>query len=285
MSEVIVRPATLGDVPGINEIYRHDAEPSPWSKLEECTIVINHRLLTGIKVFVAEYNGRIVGHADYVIGCEPQPFGKTVHLSVLQVHPSFRHRGVGWLLIREGAKLGKENGCSMLTTQPADEAKGFYERCGFRCFLEQVKVLVRIEGTNWSGWRRVANVPHWVVGRLPLRIGRVQSSEDMWLMCNRGVRIAGRFEPVHPAARSADSKAFVQLRYIDSNRSAPLVVAWADRQVPLEDLVSAAGTLGQGRGSTSLSCIIPTYEMASLITAGFDVIETGRVEFWSLDPT
>jgi len=279
MPDVIMRPATLDDVQGIHEIYRCDKDPSPWSRSDECIIMVNHRLLTGIVVLVAEHSGRIVGHADYVLSQEPEPFGKTIHLSVLQVHSDFRRRGIGRLLIEWGAKLGREKACSMLTTQPADEAKGFYKACGFQCILDQVEALVRIDGIHWNGWHEVDRVPHEAVSRLPMRMGRVQSSEDMWHMCNFGVRIAG---PMHPAARLADGTTFVQLRYVNGNHDKPLVVSWADRHVALEDLVSTAGTLAQRRGSTSLSCVIPACDSALLVTAGFDMVETGRVEFWAL---
>ena len=280
----IVRPATPADAPAIHAIYRADTDDSPWSVADVCTEAVSRRLAAGYLTLVAEDSGGVVGHSDYVVGEEAGQFGKTIHLSVLQVHPGHRGRGAGRALVEHGLTLGRKHRCSWFTTQPGDDARAFYGRCGLQCVLEQADVEIQCRPMDHDLWERVPAVPMHVPARLPLRVGRAQSSCDMWNLCESD--FGAGFVMQHTRARTAGGDAFLVLRSFERSSAEgptapPMLITWADTSRPLQDILSAAAGVAQSIGAASLRCIVPLPDLAC-VPGGFALVIRGRPDFWGI---
>lgn len=77
-------------------------------------------------VFVAEWNGAIVGFA----AVEPRGDGDS-ELDALFVDPNTRHRGIGRLLTEHCVLVARTRGSAALCVIGNPHAEGFYNACGF----------------------------------------------------------------------------------------------------------------------------------------------------------
>ena len=83
-------------------------------------------------VFVADYNGEVVGYVFCEIIKEGK--GQTLYIDDLCVDPSFRNQGIATKLMDFAGAYGKENGCRMLMLNVWEfnsSAISFYENYGF----------------------------------------------------------------------------------------------------------------------------------------------------------
>ncbi|HDZ35628.1 MAG TPA: GNAT family N-acetyltransferase [Thermococcus sp.] len=189
-----VRPATLDDVRGIVEVHTAGEKASggiydryirggPWMALETLAIHLNSLLLDDQLVAVAELGGKIVGEVEVLFSEEPigGKLRRIGHVDVIEVHPDYRGRGVGRALMEFVEDAARERGAEMLTTQPDEDAKGFYERLGFDVELFRGRTVWiptggRAEDANVRplefGWDDVM--------ALNLVAGRFQSSYSMY---------------------------------------------------------------------------------------------------------
>jgi len=78
-------------------------------------------------VFVAEWNGKIVGFA----AVEPRSDGDA-ELDALFTDPAMRRRGIARLLVAHCAEVARTRGSSFLCVVGNPHAKDFYTACGFR---------------------------------------------------------------------------------------------------------------------------------------------------------
>ncbi|ASJ12076.1 GNAT family N-acetyltransferase [Thermococcus thioreducens] len=186
-----IRLATLDDVGGIvalhtaNErlsgnLYERYTRGGPWMSVETCAIHLNNLLLDDQLVAVAELKGIIVGEVEVLFSEEPVGgrLRKIGHVDVIEVHPDYRGRGIGRLLMEFVGEVAKERKVEMLTVQPDEDAEGFYRKLGFDAELftgTTVWVPARGRGTvepSAFGWEDVKN--------LELVAGRFQSSYSMF---------------------------------------------------------------------------------------------------------
>lgn len=77
-------------------------------------------------VFVAEWNGAIVGFA----AIEPRTDGNS-ELDALFVDPNTRHHGIGRLLVEHCVAVARTRGSAALCVIGNPHAEGFYTACGF----------------------------------------------------------------------------------------------------------------------------------------------------------
>jgi GNAT superfamily N-acetyltransferase len=82
--------------------------------------------ITAGGVFVAEWNGAIVGFA----AVEPGADGES-ELDALFVEPNLRRRGIGRLLIEHCAKIARARKSAALYVVGNPHAREFYIACGF----------------------------------------------------------------------------------------------------------------------------------------------------------
>ena len=128
-----VRAATLGDVPAIQRV--HAGCDDPWADPATCAIWVNHRILPGFFIDVAEIKGEVVGHAEWNVSDEPQPFGRHLFLGLLEVRADHQRRGVGRAMVEHGLRRAGRAGYAAVRTVPEKTATGFYQALGFApCF-------------------------------------------------------------------------------------------------------------------------------------------------------
>lgn len=197
-----VRPATLGDSPGITEVHcsdikqwlRHGEETSydfltiserwahggPWMSVETCTIHINNLLLAGHLPLVATIEGSVIAEAEVYFGREPLPYGLNANVSVFYVHKAVQGRGVGQQLLKQAIHLCIQRGCQSITIHnPAEDAINFYIRSGFRLYQEYDEYVVKTKphegAVEYRGFPTYEDI--W---ELPLQLGRYQSQRECY---------------------------------------------------------------------------------------------------------
>lgn len=249
--ELVVRKATLDDVMGIVDVHTAGEELSnlsvrerylrggPWMSVETCSIHINALLLNGQYPIVAELNGRIVGEVDVFFSEEPinGEMRKIAHLDVIEVHPAFRGRGIGRAIIEyiEGNFAGK---AELLTTQPSEEALGFYKKLGFNKVLyENWLVEVPTAGFSEEEVMALKFFPWEEVRDLELVAGRFQSSYDMWFSSFRDL-----FAGVHELAEAGKvGDSYYVLKPLPGRPGKASLFLWGEE----EDVPGAMGRAGE----------------------------------------
>ncbi|WP_297091907.1 GNAT family N-acetyltransferase [Thermococcus sp.] len=238
-----IRLATLNDVGGIvalhtagerlkGDIYERYTMGGPWMSAETCAIHLNNLLLDGQLVAVAELDGAIVGEVEVLFSEEP--IGGRVrrigHIDVIEVHPDYRGRGIGRLLMEFVEEVAEERKVEMLTVQPDKDAEGFYRKLGFNLEVFRgttVWVPVRGRGTVEPltfGWEDVKN--------LELVAGRFQSSYSMFFSAFKD-NIAG----IHYTVESGKSGGSYYVLKNLPGREGVALVLWGT----MEDLKAVLG--------------------------------------------
>jgi len=259
---MMVRKATLDDVRGIVAVHTAREDLSglsveerylrggPWMSVETCSIHINNLLLEGQLPAVAELNGRIVGEAEVLFSEEPLG-GKTrriAHLDIIEVHPDFRGRGVGRALVGFMEGVAGRRGAELVTTQPDEDALGFYRKLGFYELLYD-GLLVEIPTTNFgpAGVKPIRYFPWEAVKSLELVAGRFQSSYDMWFSSFRDI-----FAGIHKLREAGKvGESYYALKSLPGRPGKVALFLWGlEEDVP--KAIARAGELGFERVLTVL---------------------------------
>lgn len=139
MSEVLVRPATEGDVEAISSIYNEsvanntaswDVNPEPLSVRREWFAA---RQAAGNAVVVAELDGRVVGYGAWAPFRAKEGYARTMEHS-LYVTPDARGHGVGRLLLQAIIDTATDAGVHVLVgalSHENDVSMALHERFGF----------------------------------------------------------------------------------------------------------------------------------------------------------
>lgn len=275
---ITVRAASLDDVEGIRAI--HAGCDDPWSHPGIGPVWLNHRLLRGFIVDVATLGDQIVGHAEWNVSDEPDPFGRSLYLGMIQVHEDYQRKGIGSAMVAAGMAKARALSCHLLKTIPDAEACGFYQKCGFAPVTKVFSVDVPATAAGLpKDWVRVGRVPQSVIASLPLRLGWCgqASSAFMWEICNRPIQVAGEHN-LHPCARSGAGNAYVQLRHTGGEGA--LAVAWARSLIPISELVEAALYLAQSMGVAVVTASVLEAESSALSALAEHGIST-QTEVWA----
>ncbi len=122
--ESIIREMTVSDLSQVLFIERLSFRP-PWSKrifLEELTI-------SAREYFVLEIQKKIIGYAGLSFILDE------AHITTLAIHPRFRRKGFGELLLRFLIARARERGAAILTLEVRESnraAQNLYKKFGFR---------------------------------------------------------------------------------------------------------------------------------------------------------
>lgn len=205
MAKVQIRQATLADAAAITEVHcshvgtwrrggKGEAVPypslslyerwlhgGPWMSVETCAVHLNRWLWAGHRVLVAQVEGEVVGEAEFVVNDEPAPYGAALHLSLLIVHAAHQGCGIGRALVEAGGALARQEGYTVMTTQPERTAEPFYSRVGFEPWLrlkewQATAQVVPIVGEP----EPMFHAPYPAEGGLALRVGRYQCARQAW---------------------------------------------------------------------------------------------------------
>jgi GNAT superfamily N-acetyltransferase len=236
-----VRSARITDAPGISAIYT--GRDLPFADPSECAIRTNHRMLAGFLDDVALLDGRVVGHAEWIVSDEPAPPGRHLYLGMIEVHPEARRNGAGRALLEAGARNARARSYPKLRTMPDEGALDFYRSCGFAHIGDIFggAAVVRSAGLP-RGWKRARSVPRRVVRDLPFRVGWHQAcSAHMWSLANRPAVIAGHERVRAPCARSTSG--YVQVRYFPWPGASGAVLAWTSS--PVDEIAEVAHALAR----------------------------------------
>ncbi len=275
---LLIRPATIDDVPGIQAIHAHCDDP--WAHPGEGAVWINHRLLRGYFIDVALVGDAITGHAEWIVSHEPEPHGKQLYLGMLQVHADWQGRGIGRAMVAAGGQRAASLACPRVYTVPEVEAVEFYRKCGF----SRTATIMSLEITCGkpempAGWARSNLVPARVVLQLPFRLGWAgqAASAFMWDLCNWPICIAGD-KAAYPCARRQDGRAYAQLRWIGGDGA--LALAWAGAEVPLAELIAACQALAAAIKVANLTLSAPGAE-GNTLAGLFPEFTPTTQEVWS----
>jgi ribosomal protein S18 acetylase RimI-like enzyme len=201
-----IRPATLDDVVAITEVHKGDVPVwyhtigdertqaeydkltvferyiagGPWMSVETCAVHVNELLLHDLPPIVAVIDGKVVAEAEFYIGDEGIPYGKTLDISVLYVHPQCQHQGVGGALLKYLVERAIRSQCRCLTVVPGP--RGFYQRYGFNSTYTRPQYLISAEPSDiqYTIEDIPIETPWHVVTGLPMPIGRYTSSRQEW---------------------------------------------------------------------------------------------------------
>ncbi|MHB9033749.1 MAG: GNAT family N-acetyltransferase, partial [Anaerolineae bacterium] len=201
-----IRPATLDDVVAITEVHKgdvpewtkgfgDDSAPAsyeelsvferymacgPWMSVETCAIHVNQLLLHDLPPIVVVVDGEVVAEAEFYIGDEGVPYGKTLDISVLYVHPKAQGQGVGGALLTYLVDRAERKECRNVTVVPGP--RGFYAHFGFSEINERPHLLVtaRKSPLEYTIEDIDVETPWKVVAGVPMPLGRYTSSRQEW---------------------------------------------------------------------------------------------------------
>jgi len=144
-------------------------------------------LESGFLIQVATLDGKIVGHAEWIISHEP--VHRFLYLGILQIHDNYQKTGIGTKMLESGAAYAKENNCTFIRTMPEINTGSvqFYEKNGF-AKIEDINCILTVKtqpAPDAKNAIRIDQVPFDVVKTLPLVVGLYQhSSAHVWHIYN-----------------------------------------------------------------------------------------------------
>ncbi|MGB9791461.1 MAG: ribosomal protein S18-alanine N-acetyltransferase [Thermacetogeniaceae bacterium] len=124
MEEVVVRFMEKEDIPEITAI-ENCSFPTPWSQ----QAFLNELKNKFAVYFVAVHEGKLVGYAGMWL------FSGEAHVTTIAVHPDFRRRGLGKMLMKTLIAYATERGADtmVLEVRPSNiPAINLYKSLGFR---------------------------------------------------------------------------------------------------------------------------------------------------------
>ena len=252
-----IRPVTLDDVAGIVKLHTAGEEPKgnlyerysmggPWMSVETLAVHINNLLLDNQLVAVAELDGEIIGEVEVLFSEEPigGELRRIAHVDVIEVHPDYRGRGIGRALIEFVEEIARERKVQLLTVQPDEDARGFYERLGFSVGLF-AGTIVWVP-TGGSGRTEILEFGWEDVKSLELVAGRFQSSYSTFFSAFKD-NIAGIHYTIE-AGKSGDS--YYALRNLPGRVGVALLL-WGELD-DVRPVLGRARSLGYGEVLTVL---------------------------------
>jgi len=184
MVNLQIRTATIQDCAGIQSV--HDGTPGPWANMDECVPWIKKRIERGYYVQIAELDGEIVGHAEWVENHDPS--GRFFYLSVMQIKPEHQGKGIGREMVEDGIRHAKLLDCTRVVTIPEEETGSdkFYFKCGFVNGRQIKSASIATKEYGYSqNYKEAEMAPFEVIRNNEFVFGLSQASaRHMWEVCN-----------------------------------------------------------------------------------------------------
>ncbi|MCL1793956.1 MAG: GNAT family N-acetyltransferase [Oscillospiraceae bacterium] len=198
MDNIKIREMTASesDLKGIANIHRDCTDP--WGNIEECTAWITKRLERGFYIQVAEFDGKIVGHGEWIVSDEPDR--KFVYLGMLQIDKDYQRKGIGRIMIADGIEYAKKNNCELIVTIPDmdENADIFYRKCGFKDERKShsLKMLTEPYKDYKFEYIDIDKIPFSAIKEKKYIFGKGQlCSRHMWEVYNEKPSTDDRFAP------------------------------------------------------------------------------------------
>ena len=290
-NDIVIRPATLADAGAISAVHCSTVDTwrnpvtrqatdyaaldlfgrwyngGPWMSPDLCAIHLNALLLAGHLPLVAVVENQVIGEAEYFVNHEPEPFGSSLHLSVLYIHKHWQRRGIGGQLIDVGVEYARTLGCITMTTQPESEAMDFYQRAGFRPWRRAKEMQIKTQGEfpdELTSVTKNTGVPE----NLAMRIGRYQCSAQGWDVFWPTLALPGFTDLRRSlwAGELAGAPVVLGIREQLRDPSQADGYAWLPSAAPLTPAVSALRALGAREGYNAIDLLLSEDALPDLKT-------------------
>jgi GNAT superfamily N-acetyltransferase len=199
MCNIKIRQATAteADFNGITGVYKPDDE-APWSKPDECRAWISKRLERGFYIQLAEIDGKIVAHGEWVISDEPNR--KFLYLGMMEVNEAYQRKGIGRAMIADGLEYARKNNCTQAVTMPGMEtcADIFYRKYGFKERRKHYSAQIETAGYKDYEFEKISldKVPFDAIKEKKFIFGKAQfSSRHIWEVHNEKPSTDDRLTP------------------------------------------------------------------------------------------
>ena len=196
MRILLLRRASIEDAFGIAECYRSDYlgidevlsrfPDTPenlyrfggvWMHGNSCAEHIELFRKYGGEIFVAEVDGKVVGHIEVIPDFSQDP-GEYLYISVLMVHRKYRRRGIGTKLVGVAEDYARERGLHYVVVNSEEQSVGFYEKLGFK--IKELWYSIYLRGEPMGFTFRVVETDRAAVEilgeRYNLLVGRFHGS-------------------------------------------------------------------------------------------------------------
>lgn len=241
MNNITVRPMTLTDCMAVSEVYCN--EPGWWGEFEKCYAITENELAYGYYITVAERDGDILGHAEWLT--DSDKYGTYLYLAELQVMKSAQRCGIGRSLVEDGVRHAKERGFSRIITMPEQEtgSEVFYEKCEFIRGRETLYTELKVPSKGcMDGYTRIEKVPNLVLCDKQFLLGLSHvSSSHMWRLLNDPISL----DTYTSASFQTIGGDYVQFR-ITPNRKRAIALLWCSEPSSshIKDVLNCAAIVG-----------------------------------------
>ena len=137
-----IRAASSDDAPAIYEVVQTTSESMPWDDEDECRAYLAWLGQRDAMAVVAEIRGEVTGWAALWWGEDIPEYGRSLDISMIDVHPKYQGKGIGAKLVRHAMELAREIHCATVSVWPSEEAVGFYNKLGFCESLKLLRVVI-----------------------------------------------------------------------------------------------------------------------------------------------
>lgn len=252
MNNIKIRQATASesDINGIVHVYR--GQSLPWSNIKDCTSWTTKRLDRGFYIRLAEVDGNIVGHGEWVISDEPDR--KFLYLGMLEIDKDYQRKGIGKAMIADGIEHAKKNNCTQAVTSPEveDGADIFYRKCGFVDGRRQYgcKILTEPYKDYKFEGAKLDKVPFTAIKERDFVFGKEgqYSSRHMWEVMNEKPSVD--VDRRTPAILLSDGT-YVQIHTWEGNNGGGLYI-WANSE-NYGEIIKSALSFGHSVGMRDFS--------------------------------
>lgn len=253
MDNVKIRMATVSesDLNGIVQVYKPGDEV-PWSKLDECRAWISKRLERGFYIRLAEIDGKIVGHAEWIISDEPDR--KFLYLGILEINENYQRKGIGRAIIADGIEYAKENNCASVVTSPDTDtgAAVFYRKLGFKDGRKQY--LLNLSAEKYKDYEfektYLDKVPFSAIKEKKFVFGKGGqfSARHMWEVHNEKPSTDDRLAP----AVLLPDGTYIQIGYWEGDDGGFTMIWTNNINTNYSDIIKSALSFGYSLGLSEL---------------------------------
>ena len=268
MDNIKIRDITTSeeDINGMLQIHRNCQDP--WNEREECISWISKRIERGFYLRLAEVDGKIVGHAEWIISDERD--SKFLYLGMLQIDEDYQKKGIGRAMIADGIEYAKKNDCPTVVTMPdmEDNADIFYRKCGFIDVRKHYNA--KMETAKYKDYKFektiIDKVPFSVIKEKRYIFGKGQiSARHMWEVYNEKPSTDDRLSP----AILLPDGTYIQLGFWEGGDGGYLMI-WSN-STDYENIIKSALSFGYSLGLHHLD--FDYLEDEESFLDGFDVYE------------